>query len=117
MAVELTKTELLLIRACKSKKAMKRLRSVYRRQYGVDGSNTTALLIILGRLVEKHYPISTVELMAELNPNRAVFWADGSYEDRSLLILISHLRLAEVSMFNGWVSPAVIRNKFTLVAA
>lgn len=117
MNKQLTKTELLLIRACKSKNDMKRLVSVYKKQYGVDGRDKSALLTILGGVIENHHPISASKLMKELNPNRSVFWGDGSYEDRALLILVSHLRLAEISIFNGWVSPAPFRNKLKLVSS
>lgn len=111
MNKELTKTELLLIRAIKSKNPMKRLVSAYKKLYGVEHSDTTALLSIISGIVDCHHPISTSKLVKELNPSRSDIWQSTCYEEQVLLVLVSHLRLTEIIKFNGWVSPASIRNK------
>lgn len=111
MNKELTKTELLLIRAIKSKNPMKRLVSVYKRQYGIEHSDITALLSIIAGIVDDHQPISSSHIVKELNPSRSDIWQSEDYQEQALRVLVSHLRLTEVIKFNGWVSPASIRNK------
>lgn len=120
MTKELTKTELLLIRACKSKDPMKRLSSVYRRQYGLVESNIEGLVNILSTIIEKHHPISTHDLIKELSPFNSYRWENASgqttYHEKALFVLVAHLRLAEITIFNGWVSPAPFRSKIKLVS-
>ena len=77
MNKQLTKTELLLIRACKSNAGLGRVSSVYRKQYGVchnDRGDKKALVSILASLVDKHCPVSTYDLVDKANPNNVMWW-------------------------------------------
>lgn len=118
MNKKLATTELLFIRACKSRNPMKRLESVYKRQYGMVESNVEALVDILSGIIEAHHPLSIRELIKELSPFNNYRWNKDSkttYHEKVLTVLTSHLRLAETIIFNGWVSPSPFRSKISLV--
>lgn len=109
----LTVTELLLIRACKSNAGLPRVMSVYKRQYGLSYEDKEGLAAVLANLIDEHHPISTRELVYKVSPSNVMWWSGGDsveYIDRTLTVLVSHLRMAEVAKFKGWKSPAWIRN-------
>ena len=113
MSNQLSKTEVLLIRACKSEKPLQRVRSVYKRQYhrGIENP-VPAMAIILTNLCEKvvHYPIS--KLVEDMNPIhhwRFALPEDHKYHDIVLGVMISKIRLMSVEGLEGWVSPLQFR--------
>lgn len=117
MSNELTKTELLFIRACKSKNPMKRVQSVYKKQYGLIEVEKEGLATVLASIIEKQCPMSISELIRKANPNEVTWWHfkedEKTYFDRVLLSLVSHMRGTAVNIFNGYVSPAKMRNATT----
>ena len=112
-------TEQLLVRACKSSNATKRLFSVYRRFYlnnkGKREMIYTNLSIILLDLVRKHNPIEVFKLVDSLNPISAMFYVDDyenyTYYEHVFGVLVSHIKLSNVSDFDGYKIPAMFRNK------
>ena len=112
-------TEQLLVRACKSSNATKRLFSVHRRFYFNNKNNKQiaycGLSIILLNLVAKHNPIEVFKLVDSLNPINAKFYVDDcenyTYYEHVFGVLVSYIRLSNVSDFEGYKHPAMFRNK------
>jgi hypothetical protein len=112
-------TEQLLIRACKSKNKLKRLNSVYKRQYCIINDNDAWAnkAIILINLVTKYYPIETIKLVDALNPHNALYYVKDennyTYYEHLVGVLASHVSLAPVAKLEGYKVPAFFRNKLT----
>lgn len=106
--------EILLIRACKSFNAEKRLASVYRRFFYSGKMETFDLVIILNALCEKHLPIKSGNLISNMNPRRDFMYdctKETPYEERVLKVLISHIRLSSIENLKGFRRPCWTRNK------
>jgi hypothetical protein len=98
--------EQLFIRACKSRRPLVRINSVYRRYYltDIDGKQRQiALLTILARLIDKYCPMSCADMIDKLAP------CSDLYHDKALGVLVSRIRLAEVSRFGQLRTPAIFR--------
>jgi hypothetical protein len=117
--MKLTNTQQLLIRACKSLEAEKRLISVYKRFYyrgATEKETKKNLIIILSRVFEMIVePDILDDIISELSPNN-IKWTlfdrnDYVYEDVVLQYMISKIRLTEVSKIAGFRKPLCFRNK------
>jgi hypothetical protein len=105
------KIDLLIVRACKSREPLKRLHSVYRRFYLIQGKPDKHLVVILSRLCDKYVPFKIIDVLNELSP--ATDWKYEECEDfysRAVMIMIIKIRLADIDCFPGYVSPACFRN-------
>lgn len=94
----ISNTQNLLIRACKSSNPLKRLRSVYKRQYGKYSDMDKCLVEIMATLIDEHYPISSLTLVNELSYSNNYKYAGLTYFERVLTIYIHHFRFENVSM-------------------
>lgn len=92
-------TDILFIRACKSKSPEKRLASVYRRRYGKYPNYEIYITNILTRICEEHNLISISKLILELNPETDWKYQDERFENKIYKILLSTIRLSEISKF------------------
>lgn len=89
-------TQILLIRACKSVKPLKRLRSVYKRQYGKYPDMDQCLMEIMATLIDEHFPISSLTLVKELSYSSNYKYVGFTYFERVILIYINHFRYTNV---------------------
>lgn len=107
----MNKYEMLFVRACKSRNPAKRVRSVYSRFYlrnSDETENTFYIAGIIANICDKYHPISTSNLFTALHPGNKWKYGiedDESYWASSIKIMISHLRLSEVSKFEGYIGP------------
>ncbi len=102
----MNKYDMLFVRACKSRSPLTRVRSVYHRFYTRTAGKHENFNIarILASICDKYNPMSTGDLISALNPDNN--WRYGILDEDShwtaaLKIMISHLRLSEVSKFDG----------------
>jgi hypothetical protein len=115
----LTKLEMLFVRACKSKNAKLRLNSVYRRFYCKGIKYPEQYIVnILSRLCEEHNLLTITQLLDKLSTNNRWKYSDScvnidnpvAYNNLILEIIISTIRLSEISKFEGFISPAIFRH-------
>lgn len=118
----MTKTEMLLIRACKNSNSRKRLFSVYRRFYhDIPGmpkkEKEYHLVSILNMVSEKYCPIKQTKLIESLHPDKAwMFLEDPNCKDPGfysvlLGILISHIGLVPISSLpEDYIKPLRFRD-------
>lgn len=97
----------LFIRACKSGDANKRIKSVYRRFYHYDYDSAN-IVHILAKICDNQLQFSAIDLISELSPNNNWKYPDN-YWEKCVNILISKIRLSEVSKFDGLVAPLKFR--------
>lgn len=101
----MTKTEILFIRACKSKNPSVRLRSTYRRFYvGIDEYIDLHISYILAEICDKFLDLKTADILYSLHPRNNLN-CETSYDIRCLNFLKSKIRFAAVSGLNGYVKP------------
>src|SRR5574343_327447 len=96
----LPKTDQLLIRACKTKNPLLRLRNIYKRFYSSDTKNITRkLIVLLSRIVYDYFNIITMDIILELDPNNLKYKLLGAveynYYDIVLSLLINHIRFID----------------------
>ncbi len=111
----MNKYDMLFVRACKSRNPKIRIQSVYRRFFLSNDNDDHDFYIasIIATICDRYNPISTCNLLTALHPDS--FWKYGiskneSYWASSIKIMISHLRLSEVSKFEGYIAPCYYRN-------
>lgn len=114
-AVHLDKTEILFIRACKSKNPDIRVKSVYRRFYCRHEKNEDFYICgILASLCDKKKLISISDLISSLyesNGYRFGIEQSASHWSKSNTILISSIRYTDCKKFDGQnISTARTRN-------
>lgn len=107
------KTQALIIRACKSHNPERRLKRIYESVYYNDYDSRHMLAILL-EIVEKHGLIKTKDLVDALNPTNA--WKYGGSEDLGYSenvckVLVSTIRLTEISKLPAYPVPAKFRSK------
>lgn len=105
---ELSKTQILFVRACKSNNAERRLKRLYKSIYFPEYSDS-AMLSILLTIVENHNLVSIWTLVKEYtNPEKG--WQFGSdtdepYETRMVKAMTSIIRLTAIDKLPGYVKP------------
>lgn len=106
--MQMSKTEMLIIRAVKSNSS-KRLNKVLSRQY-LYGMTKADKAAILTNIVNNYKLCSVHTLVKELNPNQS--WMYGlddncSYDERVIAVMSSIIRLTSVSslMQYGFIPP------------
>lgn len=105
------KTELLIIRACKSLDPETRLVSVYKRKYGNYDGKDCYIAMILENICEKFDLVKTSDLLRDLHPdNQWKFNITDSitninYWSLVKRILTSLIRLTPIDKFDGFISP------------
>tara|TARA_R110002020_G_scaffold269071_5_gene484399 strand:+ start:1246 stop:1596 length:351 start_codon:yes stop_codon:yes gene_type:complete len=105
----------LLIRACKSPNALRRLLKIYSKVYflGTTKENKKHLVLILSEICDEYCPMNTYELMLARHPEN--LWKLGldkeieAEEDIWLQIFISKIRLSHRDCFTGLTVPARFR--------
>jgi hypothetical protein len=113
--MNLTKTQQLLIRACKSLEPKKRLISVYKRFYYRHASEqemTVFLIGILSKIINEFGISDILDVIQELNPNsikNKMFNKNYVYEEVVLQYMISKIRLTEASKIEGFWVPLRFR--------
>ena len=108
------KIQALIIRACKSNSTEYRLKRIYESVYYGQYAPKHMLVILLD-IVEKYELIRLRNLVRELNPDTA-WWRHAieiveCYEERACKVLISAIRLTEVSKFEGYPIPCKFKEK------
>lgn len=102
------KLEQLFIRACKSESPRLRVKKLYCKHYYNSGDNPLDLCRVLVEICDKHKLFTATDLVCDLAPGNA--WKTGCdgapYWDRVLYVLISKIRLTEVSKLPGLSIPA-----------
>lgn len=117
---ELSKTEQLLIRACKSGNKEERLRKIYRKYWICSNDRPSPreseyIARILGRLVEDYNPIPLGKLMENLDPQNAWMYGKNentNYWEISLCVMTSWISCTESKKFPGLTAPAWVRNRY-----
>jgi len=112
----MNKQRQLLIRACKSKNPLKRLRSIYRRFYLDRFTDYEFYAHVGGFLLDicvdyDLYPLT--KFVSDLEPKLS--WMHGipknaPYKKRVLMLCISKIKLTETSKFQGLTRPLRFRN-------
>lgn len=101
----MTKIDQLFIRACKSRYPEKRVLSVYRRFYiDFGGDIYNHLVQIFSRICDEHVLFKTIDLSNDLDPENKWKYGlerDTPYHRFCFRVLMSKIRLAEVSSLNG----------------
>jgi len=108
------KTEILFVRACKSRQPLRRVDRVYKSYYYNNNNgevDTLHIISVLLRIVEKYNLMSLRTLAADMNPNQAWKFVDegSSYNEQLKAVLISTIRLTNVSDLPGYPLPARYR--------
>lgn len=109
--------ENLVIRACKSGKAVKRLLRIHKRFYlcppDVDDKFIESILCgYLLKICESYTPIRPIDLAGGLAPDSIYDLGEGqTYYNRLLRVLISHIAKTEVVAFKGFRVPARFKRK------
>lgn len=101
----------LFIRACKSKNARTRLKSVYNRFYfgKCIVHQEPFINTILLDLAQKLYPITPSKLYSGMMDE--AFFSNNDYHSNILSVMINHFRFAEKTNLEGLTTPAFFRNK------
>lgn len=108
MSNTLSKTEMLFIRACKSRNPQKRLKSVYRRFYLADVEHSDVYILgILAEIVDQYIPMTLTEALSRMNPEDIYTWKaeNDNYTSRCLASVTSYIRLTGASKFPGLARP------------
>ena len=103
--------DLLLIRACKSKRPYQRLLSVHRRYWLVISKPDTdkCLALKLGSIVQKYCPIGLGDMVDGLNPSnrwRLNLDSESGYMESVWRLLAQHIRQTKVDCFPEYPIPA-----------
>ncbi len=121
--MQLSKTEILLIRACGTHYPLERLESVYRHQYldcGSEAEREIYLASIMLDLVKKlNIPIDIKKLFNDIAPSRRMMeiHAGNPLDSHWLTVLkwcistIRYLNKSELIEKNGFIAPLRHRNK------
>lgn len=107
------KTEILFVRACKSDQPARRVDRVYKSTYYNSGQvDTRHVISVLLGIVEKYRLMSIRTFAADMHPDSAWKFVDegASYNEHLKAMLISRIRLTEVSCLPGYPTPARFRN-------
>lgn len=110
----MTNTEQLFIRACKSLNPELRVRIVYRRFYGsYDDNHDADIAYLLTKIVDKYDLVSTIDLIESLNPMDKWKYAndDDLYLTIVMKVMISKIRLCEISKLDGFKKPLRFRHE------
>ena len=109
---KITNIEQLFIRACKVLDSDKRIRSVYRRFYCLDGNPEPHIILILADICDKYIPMKISEVIDALNPSQSWNHQNSKYvcNDVCLSALISRIRLSNIDSFPGISTPAKFRD-------
>ena len=114
----LTKTDMLLIRACKSNNKKQRIYSVYSHFYGCSRINTKeetvdvnlSLILILSEIIEDYYPIKLINLLNfTLSLEKDDVETKFSNSIKTLDFLIAHIRFSKRSAWKDLISPKKFR--------
>lgn len=106
-----TKTQILLIRACKVENHEQRLLSVYRRFYCNNEHAKFYVTGLLTDIVEKFIPMSTSKMIQKLNPRQYFTQTDpDKYFDRVFEVLVSHIANTACDEIPGYIAPGKWRN-------
>ncbi len=110
--MEMSKTRMLFIRACKSKDPAKRLKSVYRRTYLADSNADFHIANILLSIV-KDYDLATLDkFLAAMSPDNDWMYADNNakeplpYWTKVKLVCTTVIRFTEAKKCEGMIWPA-----------
>ena len=101
------KIDQLIVRACKSMNPKTRLESVYKRFYYSDVKDER-ILELLVNVTCRYNTITTRNLIEEAHPNNhrwAFAQIPPTYTQRMIQVLLTNIRLAPVSVFNGLTPP------------
>ena len=115
MKKELSKLQILIIRACKSHQPERRLTSIYKRFYLSDNDNIKMNLIMMLSTVvqDANITISLSTVHESLNPNafRYNFCKTQEYDFNNafLWMMIDQIRFSDISLFKGYVYPVRFR--------
>lgn len=111
--MQMSKLEMLFVRACKSSNPSKRVDSIYRRFYlSSKRNNDHAISSILLTICENYHPIPVKELVNGLNPaNNWMFVDTEDYFTLLKHVLISHIMLSKAQCWieYGFVKPLMWR--------
>lgn len=119
---EISTTEILFIRACKSNDSIRNIMRVYKKYYYFDRKMMIIpyhhLVVILTNIVEEHATHMTAAKWIEvLNPQDA--WKYGvtgdtpyNYLEHVTMVLISIIRLLPVACFPRYPVPCRMRREF-----
>lgn len=91
--------EMLIIRACKSKDAKKRLKSIYHRYHcHVFGDTITDLDLVYMMLptIDKYFPMLPSQIISNTQPTP--FFKEETWEERTLRVLINRIRFERVDL-------------------
>ena len=105
------KLDMLFVRACKTLDPDTRLRSVVRRFFLIDPDDGRELIIgRLAELCDDYGLISISTLTHHLSPFNAWKYTESPNGDTRYGVLLSIVRLSQVSKFPGLISPRRFRN-------
>lgn len=106
----------LWIRACNSKDAELRCRSVLKRFYFGDVSDNrvvqTGLILHLSQIVDTYCPLKTLDVIQELEGSKFFFNDERDFRTKAVDMLISHIKVQHKDKFKGLQSPCWIKNKY-----
>lgn len=108
----MNKTEMLFIRACKSKEPLKRLETLHKRIYVHESAARTEnnLISELSNICQNYDLIGVADLIREMSraKDRYCFFTkkEISFQKLCLDVLISAIRFAEADIFTGFIPPA-----------
>ena len=107
----MNETTQLFIRACKSKDPKKRVISVYKRFYCKNNNPIPPLINILSNICDEFIEIKTFNLLVEISPENSWLTCESEYNfnEACLNVLISKIRLTEVSKFTGLSKPLMFK--------
>ena len=111
------KTDMLILRACRSDSPLKNVNKLYERYYYKDKYNAIrweGIAKIMLRICDKYCHISTYDLVEVLNPAHAYKTVKDDknyfYEELVAMALIVHVRQSELSDIAYYIMPICYRN-------
>lgn len=105
----MTKTEVLLIRACKSEYCFARVRRVYEKQYGKYDDETTyrSLVIILSDIVDTYIPMKLTHVLSKIH---CINEREGKLKNIAYVQwLITEIATTSICKFEGYIIPVRFR--------
>ena len=112
------KFDSLLIRACKSKKPITRIKSLLKRKYLTDNPDYGLMICVLSNLCDKYKLFNGIESFIHarnnsfdiyFSPKKVVKFSDLQFIETSTLI--NKIRLSDISKFPDFIPPIKFREK------
>lgn len=113
MEIQMTKTDQLFIRACKSKNPLTRVQSVYRRFYIEKNNTHPYIAMILAELCDRFNTFTTTQFILEMSHNNNWRYGNDAYSFYLQCInrLISKIRFTDGAKFVGLTAPLAFRKQ------